>query len=132
MENGKYFLSVQDVAKDLGIRTTEAKELIKRLNDMLEMDGRTSVIRDMVSRKYYEQVKETGFMYRPERYEVPIEDRLWWSLDEFVQMCDGALSRERARKHLETIGLLSWNGNKQIVNRIAYEDWCKRNSSVVI
>lgn len=65
MKNGKYFFSVQDVSKDLGIRTTEAKELIKRLNDMLEMDGRTSVIRDMVSRKFYEQVKETGFMYRP-------------------------------------------------------------------
>lgn len=125
-------MSVQDVATDLGIRTVDAKELIKKMNEMLEMEGRKAVIRDMVSRAFYEQVKETDFLYRSERYEVPIENRLWWSLEEFVQMCAGAMSRDRAKKHLENIGLLSWNGNKQMVNRIAYEEWCRENLTSII
>jgi hypothetical protein len=123
----KFFLSVQDVANDLGIRTLDAKELICRLNKMLELDGRKAIIQDMINKSFYEEVKATGFMYRPEHYEVPIEKRLWWSLEEFVQMCDGAMSRDRAKKHLEEIGLLRRNGKKQIVNRLAYEKWCRKN-----
>jgi len=128
----KQFLSVQDVATDLGIRTVDAKELIKKMNEMLEVDGCKAVIRDMVSRAYYEKVKATDFMYKPEHYRVPIEKRLWWSLEEFVDMSAGAMSRDRAKKHLESIGLLSWNGNKQMVNRIAYEEWCKENLTSII
>ena len=125
-------MSVQDVATDLGIRTVDAKELIKKMNEMLEMDGYKAVIRDMVSRVYYEKVKAVDFMYKPEHYRVPLENRLWWSLEEFVEMSAGAMSRDRAKKHLENIGLLSWNGNKQMVNRIAYEEWCKENSTSII
>ncbi len=128
----KHYLSMQDVADDLDIKPSEARELIKNLNEMLQMEGRKAVIRDRVSKVFYEQVKATGFTYRPEHYKVPIENRLWWSLEEFLQMNEGAMSRDRAKKHLEEIGLLSKNGNKQMVNRIAYEEWQRKNSSIII
>ena len=131
MEIEKQFLSVQDVASDLGLKTIVAKELIRKLNNMRVMEGKLAIT-DIINREFYEKVKASGFEYRPERYEVPIEKRLWWSLEEFAQMCAGAMSRDRAKKHLEDIGLLSWNGNKQIVNRIAYEEWSRENSSSVI
>ena len=127
----KQFLSVHDVATDLGLKTLDAKELIRKLNKMREMEGRLTIT-DIINKDFYDKVKAIGFEYRPERYEVPIENRLWWNLDEFVQMCADAMSRDRAKKHLESIGLLSWNGNKQIVNRIAYEEWCRENSSSII
>lgn len=127
----KHFLSVQDVAGDLGLSIMAARELIRKLNNMREIEGKI-VITDIINKEFYEKVKSSGFEYRPEHYEVPIEERLWWSLEEFQQMCQGAMSRDRAKKHLEENGLLSWNGNKQIVNRIAYEDWCKNNFSTTI
>lgn len=124
----KIFLSIQDVANDLGIKTLMAKELIRKLNKIRELEGKVAIT-DVINKEFYEKVKATGFEYRPEHYDVPIENRLWWSLEEFVQMSSGAMSRDRAKKHLEKIGLLSWNGNKQIINRIAYEKWCEENYS---
>ena len=128
----KLVMTAQDIAKDIGIPINEAREMIRKLNEISAKEGIPPLLKDRVSTAFYEQVKAERFMYKPERYKVPLENRLWWSLEEFVRMSDGAFSRDRAKKFLENNGLLSFNGNKQIVNVIAYREWAKKYPSLYV
>ncbi len=127
-----YFMTAEDVSKDLGIPLDGALQIIKSLNDILKEDGYTGMaaLEGCIHRGYYVQAKEKGFRVRPERYKVPIENRLFWTVDEFVRMSPDFWGKNHADGFLKNIGLLCKNGKKKGVYADAFRKFMDENMKI--
>lgn len=123
---GQYFLTANEVAKDMQISISEAKEYIRAVNNDQKKRNHI-VVEGNINRSLYERLKANGFEYLCLDADVPLQDRLCWSVEEFAQMCGRPIGRDRALQLLKEAGLLSKNGKKQFVFRAAAQKWIEDN-----
>ncbi len=125
-------MKAEEVSEDLGIPLEGAAQIIKNLNDILKEDGYTGMVamEGRIHRGYYAQAKEKGFRVRPESYEIPIEDRLFWTIDEFIRMSPDFWGKNHADGFLKSIGLLSRNGKKKGVYADAFRKYMEDHMKI--
>ena len=123
---GQYFLTVDEVASDMQISIPNARDYIRAVNNDQKLRNRV-VVEGHINRKLYEKLKENGFEYLCMDADIPLQDRLCWTVEEFAQMCGRPIGRDRALQLLKEAGLLSRNGKKQFVFRAAAQKWIEDN-----
>ena len=123
MEGQKVFYTVADIAADLSISEGEAVKLMKVLQKKLKAAGKM-IMPGKVPAAWYESEKEGGFMDAGQQEErIPLTERRLLSIKDFREYA-GGISDGRARKLVKEIGVSVYIGDRLLVDRIRFEEWC--------
>ncbi|MCC8059672.1 MAG: hypothetical protein LIO81_02350 [Clostridiales bacterium] len=118
----KPFLTADDIATDLSIGEAEAAELLRRLQREMERRG-CFIVPGKISRAWYEQRKESGFIGAGEW--VPLPERRLLSIPDF-RIYAGNIGDGTARKLAKDIGADIHIGDRFLVDRVRFDEWCSR------
>jgi len=123
MEEHKIFYTAADIALDLSISEGEAVELVKKLHKELKASGKL-VVSGKVPAAWYELRKAEGFMGIGRQSEhIPLTEQRLLSIKDFRAYA-GGIGDGTARKLVKEIGAAVHIGDRLLVDRIRFDEWC--------
>ena len=123
MEKHKIFYTAADIAADLSISEGEAVELVKKLHKELKESGKL-VVSGKVPAAWYERQKEKGFMEIGQQAEgITLKEQRLLSIKDF-RVYAGGIGDGTARKLAKEIGAAVHIGDRLLVDRIRFDEWC--------
>lgn len=123
VEERKFFYTAEDIAIDLSVSEGEAAELVKKLQKELKEAGKM-VIRGKIPAAWYERQKEGGFLETGQQAErIPLTERRLLGIKDFREYA-GGISDGRARKLAKEIGAEVHIGDRFLVDRMRFDEWC--------
>lgn len=127
MEEHKVFYTAADIASDLSISEREAVELVKKLHKELKASGKL-VVSGKVPAAWYELRKAEGFMSigRQEEH-IPLTERRLLSIKDFREYAGGigdGMARKLAKEICATVHI----GDRLLVDRLRFDEWCTKQN----
>lgn len=125
----KLFMKAEDVAIDLNIDTKEAGKLIAELGKRIVRKGGCYII-GMVPAAYYQKMKNTGFLSSDgtEENNYTLTEKRLLHLREFCIY--SGLGQNTGRKLAKVIGIEKRIGHRVLYDRVLFDEWCNKNSTV--
>lgn len=122
----KAFMTVEDVAGDIGIDSASARALIRNLGERIERKGGI-YIEGRIQAAFYQKMKESAFLSDDG---ADLDNRLLTEkrllcLKEFCEY--SGLGENTARKFAEKIGIKKRIGRKVLFDRELFDRWCDTN-----
>lgn len=131
MENGKIFLTAEDIAEDLDIDLTDADSLIKELNERIANLG-GMFVKGRVSASFYRKMKDTGFTAQDGKVgadEKSIAEKRLLNIEEFCFY--SGIQRKLASRLAKQIGIEKRIGRRVMYDRVLFDRWCDNNSEAL-
>lgn len=123
MEGHKLFYTAADIADDLSISEGEAAELMKKLHKELKASGKL-VVSGKVPAVWYGMKKAEGFLGIGQKEErIPLTERRLLSIKDFREYA-GGIGDGMARKLVKEIGAAVHIGERLLVDRLRFDEWC--------
>lgn len=123
MEEHKIFYTAEDIASDLSISEGEAVDLVKKLHKELKASGKL-VVSGKVPAVWYDLRKAEGFMSIGQQSEhIPLTEQRLLSIKDF-RVYAGGIGDGIARKLVKEIGAAVHIGDRLLVDRIRFDEWC--------
>lgn len=130
MEEGKFFLTVAEVAGDLGTDMQEAERIVRELNARVMRLGGMCV-KGKVSAAFYQKMKSSGFA-SPEGKPEPqgLGEKRLLDIGEFCFY--SGLQRKLASRLAKEIGIEKRIGRRVLYDRVLFDRWCDGNQTAAL
>ncbi len=123
----KTFYTEADIASDLSISGAEAAELVKKLHKELKASGKL-VVSGKVPAAWYEKRKAEGFVGTGQQAErIPLTERRLLSIKDFREYA-GGIGDGMARKLAKEICAVVYIGDRLLVDRLLFDEWCSKQN----
>lgn len=122
----RVFMTVEDVAGDIGIDYASARALVRNLGKRIERKGGV-YIEGRIPTAYYQKMKESGFLSDDgaETDSRSLTEKRLLPLKEFCEY--SGLGRDAAYKFGKREGIIKRNGRKALFDRVLFDEWCSEN-----